>query len=54
MVQEHGQHFCCVAAWTGNVTRISKHLNGIHKNIIFTMEIDTNGVLPFLDVLVTK
>jgi hypothetical protein len=31
-----------------------KHLNGIHKNIKFTMEIEKNGVLPFLDVLVTK
>jgi hypothetical protein len=31
-----------------------KHLNGIHKNIKFTMEVEKNGVFPFLDVQVTK
>jgi hypothetical protein len=31
-----------------------KQLNGIQKNIKFTMEIEKNGVLPFLDVLVNK
>jgi hypothetical protein len=31
-----------------------QHLNSIHKNIRFTMEIEENGRLPFLDVLVTR
>lgn len=30
------------------------HLNRIHKNIQFTMEIEHNGQLSFLDVLITR
>jgi len=29
-------------------------LNGIHRNIKFTKELEQNGTLPFLDVLVKK
>jgi hypothetical protein len=32
----------------------SKRLNCIHQNINFTMEMDENAALPFLDVLVTR
>jgi len=31
-----------------------KHLNGIHENIKFTMKIEQNGALSFLNVLVTR
>ncbi|GJQ70933.1 hypothetical protein Trydic_g850 [Trypoxylus dichotomus] len=32
--------------------RFPKHLNGVHPNIQVTMELEHNGVLTFLDVLV--
>jgi hypothetical protein len=31
-----------------------QHLNNIHPNIKFTMEVEQNGCLPFLDVLVGR
>jgi hypothetical protein len=31
-----------------------KHLNSIHPNITFTMKVEQNKVLPFLDVLVSR
>jgi hypothetical protein len=31
-----------------------KHLNNIHPNIMFTMEVERNKTLPFLDVLVSR
>jgi hypothetical protein len=31
-----------------------QHLNGIYGNIQFTKELEQNGTLPFLDVLVKK
>jgi hypothetical protein len=31
-----------------------QHLNGIHRNIKFTKELEQNGTLPFLDVLAKK
>jgi hypothetical protein len=32
------------------LTEFLKHLNGIHNNIKFTMEIEDEGHLPFLDI----
>jgi hypothetical protein len=34
--------------------RFLQHLNTIHSNIKFTMEVEKNNTLPFLDVLVTR
>lgn len=31
-----------------------QHLNGINSNIQFTMEVEKNGQLPFLDILISK
>ena len=31
-----------------------KHLNGIHNNIQFTMEIEREGHLPFLDIDINR
>ena len=31
-----------------------EHLNSRHNNIKFTMELEDNGSLPFLDVLLTR
>jgi hypothetical protein len=33
-----------------SLTNFVEHLNGLHKNIQFTMEIEENGHLPFLDI----
>jgi hypothetical protein len=43
--------------WARELDELQKfhqHLNNIHTNIKLTMEIETKGSLPFLDVLVTK
>ena len=33
-----------------NLTEFLEHLSGLHKNIYFTMEIEEDGHLPFLDI----
>ncbi|GJQ71974.1 hypothetical protein Trydic_g3082 [Trypoxylus dichotomus] len=43
--------------WThgrNKLNRFNKHLNGVHLNIQFTMEVEHNGVLPYLDVRVNR
>ena len=37
-----------------SLTNFLEHLNGLHKNIQFTMEIEENGRLPFLDIDIYK
>ena len=37
-----------------NLTDFLEHLNGVHKNIQFTMEIEEDGHLPFLDIDIYK
>ncbi|KAK5639002.1 hypothetical protein RI129_011494 [Pyrocoelia pectoralis] len=37
-----------------NLNDFLQHLNNIHPNITFTMEIEKQNQLPFLDILVTK
>ncbi|KAK5638773.1 hypothetical protein RI129_013068 [Pyrocoelia pectoralis] len=37
-----------------NLNDFLQHLNNIHPNIKFTMEIEKQNQLPFLDILVTK
>jgi hypothetical protein len=34
--------------------RFLEHPNSIHRNIVFTMEVEQEGTLPFLDVLVKR
>ena len=43
--------------WTGDRTELEEflvHLNSLRNSIQFTMEVEENSSLPFLDVLVTK
>jgi hypothetical protein len=42
-----------MAAWDGGIMRV-QHLNSIHENIRFTMQIEKDSLLPFQDVLVSK
>jgi hypothetical protein len=45
MILPHGQE---------TIQDLLQYLNGIHGNIMFTKELEQNGTLPFLDVLVKK
>lgn len=36
------------------LTSFLDHLNGVHPNIKFTMEVEKDGSLPFLDVMTTR
>ena len=43
--------------WTHNKTDIPvffEHLNKQSKSIKFTMELEENGIIPFLDILISK
>ena len=43
----------CTALPKGSVSDFHQHLNGMNKHIQFTVEEETDGSLPFLDVLLT-
>ena len=45
VIWPHGEH---------ELENFLRHLNNQHDSIKFTMEVEKDGVLPFLDVLVTK
>jgi hypothetical protein len=40
--------------WEEELHEFLDHLNNIHPNIKFTMEVEKNPSLPFLDVLVSR
>ena len=44
----------CTALPRGLVTSFQEHLNNIDKNVQFTVEEESDGRLPFLDVLMTR
>ena len=37
-----------------NLSIFLNHLNSIHENIKFTVEVEENGIIPFLDVLLER
>ena len=44
---------CCALA-TSDIDRFHQHINSIEPHIQFTVEIETNGPLPFLDLLLRR
>ena len=44
---------CCALA-TSDIDRIRQHINSIEPHIQFTIEIETNRQLPFLDLLIQR
>ena len=44
---------CCALA-TSDIDRFHQHINSIEPHIQFTVEIETNGQLPFLDLLLRR
>ena len=44
----------CTALPAASVPSFLNHLNNVNKHIQFTVEEEENGVLPFLDVLLTR
>ena len=44
---------CCALA-TSDIDQFHQHINSIEPHIQFTVEIETNGQLPFLDLLLSR
>ena len=44
---------CCIVK-RGEVDELLQHLNGIHPSIRFTVEVEKDGKLPFLDTLLKR
>jgi hypothetical protein len=54
MAQICRRHFRGLATWNISLQQFLHHLNNIRPTIKFTMEVEANDTLPFLDVAVMK
>jgi hypothetical protein len=49
-----GTTLCGLVTWTNKIAAIFLHLNSLRPIIKFTMEVEVNDILPFLDNFIMK